>query len=383
MSGLVEAGSDCIVVGAGVVGLATTFALRKAGKSVTVLDRDRVPVGASVRNFGMIWPIGLPLGAGSEIAMRSRELWLEAADAVGFWIEQSGSLHLAYADDEMAVLREFVDAEGARRGVSLVSPDEALGHGPGVNPRNLAGAMWSPHELNVESRTAIPAMWAWLEQQPDVRILRGVQAASVGAGVVRAADGRVFEGSEIYVTAGRDGAPLYPELFPPDAFVSCKLQMLRSVNQPDGWRIGTHIAGGWTLRHYKSFASCPSLPTLDARISAEQPDFDRYGIHIMLSQHSNGDLVIGDSHVYGDAISPFDDAEIDRLILENAARLATPPRWDISHRWHGIYLKRTDGRSTLVARPEPGVTVINAVGGMGMTLSFGLAESVIQGGDGI
>jgi FAD dependent oxidoreductase TIGR03364 len=265
----------------------------------------------------------------------------------------------------------------------MVGPEEALAHAPGINPRGLAGAMWSPHELNVESRSAIPALWSWLERHERVCLHRGVQAAAVGPGLVEATDGRKFEAPQIYVTAGRDGATLYPELFPPEAFISCKLQMLRTVDQPDGWRIGTHIAGGWTLRHYKSFASCPSLPALDARISAEQPEFDRYGIHILLSQHSSGDLVIGDSHVYGDAITPFDDERIDRLILDNAAKLVSPPTWDISHRWHGIYLKRTDGRSTLVARPEPGVTVINGVGGMGMTLSFGLAEHVVQGGDGI
>lgn len=376
-------GSDCVVVGAGVIGLATTFALLKAGRSVTVLDRDRTPVGASIRNFGMIWPIGLPLGAGSEIAMSSRRIWLEAADQAGFWVEKSGSLHLAYADDELAVLREFVSAEGAARGVKLVDPEEAIGLGPGVNPRGLAGAMWSPHELNVESRTAIPAMWAWLERQAQVTMLRGVGAASVAPGVVCATDGRRLEASAIYVTAGRDGVSLYPELYPRESFAPCKLQMLRTVDQPGGWRIGTHIAGGWTLRHYKSFSACPSLPALSERISAEQPEFDRYGIHIMLSQHANGDLVIGDSHVYGDAITPFDDERIDCLILENAAKLVSAPTWDISHRWHGVYLKRMDGKSTLVARPEPGVTVINAVGGMGMTLSFGLAERVVHGGDGI
>lgn len=375
--------SDCVVVGAGVVGLATAFALIKAGKSVTVLDRDPVPVGASIRNFGMIWPIGLPAGEAADIAMRSRTLWLEAARVAGFWIEECGSLHLAHADDELAVLREFVAMEGAARGVSLLGPEAVMARAPGVNPHGLTGAMWSPHELNVESRSAIPAMWSWLQAQAGVRMFRNTQAASAEPGMVEATDGRRFEATEIYVTAGREGVSLYPELFPAGAFVPCKLQMLRTVDQPDGWRVGTHIAGGWTLRHYKSFAACPSLAALSERISSEQPEFDRYGIHIMLSQHANGDLVIGDSHVYGDAITPFDDERIDRIILENAAKLVTPPTWDISHRWHGIYLKRMDGRSTLVARPEPGVTVINGVGGMGMTLSFGLAERVVLGGEGI
>lgn len=375
--------SDCVVVGAGIIGLATAYALHKAGRSITILDRDHAPLGASIRNFGMVWPVGVPIGPAYALAMRSRELWLEAAKSVGFWIEQCGSLHLAYAEDELAVLREFVGLEGEERAVRLITPEQVLLRAPGVNPAGLLGAMWSPTELNVESRTAVPAMWDWLSTRPGVKLVRNAHAVSVGPGRVEIADGRRFEGDDIYVTTGRDGVTLYPDLFPSGSFVPCKLQMLRTVQQPSGWRVGAHIAGGWTLRHYKSFASCPSLPSLSARISAQQPDFDRYGIHIMASQHSGGELVIGDSHVYGREITPFDDERIDRLIMENVARLISPPTWDISHRWHGIYLKRVDGKSTLVSRPEQGVTVINGVGGLGMTLSFGLAEQVVQGGEGI
>ena len=142
--------------------------------------------------------------------------------------------------------------------------------------------------------------------------------------------------------------------------------------------MGTHVAGGWTLRHYGAFADCPSLPELRARVSDEQPDFDTHGIHIMLSQHSDGDLVIGDSHDYGDEITPFDDDHVNDLILKHAKLLVDAPSWQIDKRWHGMYLKRTDGRTLLVDQPDTGVTIINAMGGAGMTLSFGVADMVVR-----
>ena len=42
-----------------------------------------------------------------EMAMRSRELWLQVLGASGIWHEKVGSLHLAYEEDEAAVLAEF------------------------------------------------------------------------------------------------------------------------------------------------------------------------------------------------------------------------------------------------------------------------------------
>ncbi|MFG0314138.1 MAG: TIGR03364 family FAD-dependent oxidoreductase [Phycisphaerales bacterium] len=375
------ADSDALIVGAGIVGLATAIAAHRRGQRVTIVDRHHTPVGASIRNFGMIWPIGQPKGPLFDLAMRSRAIWLELAEQAGFFCEQSGSMHLARREDELRVLEEFVATEGDQRRAQLLSPEDVRTQTPGVNPDGLLGGMYSPLELNVESRTAIRKIWDWIADQPRIELISGFDAARVAPNRVESSDGRVLEGGHVYLTAGSDGVTHYPDCFPSDAFTPCKLQMMRTIPQPGGWTMGTHVAGGWTLRHYGAFADCPSLPQLKERISREQPEFDTHGIHIMLSQHSAGDLVIGDSHVYGDAITPFDDERVDRLILEHAKQLVDAPSWMIDKRWHGIYLKRTDGRSLLVEHPEAGVTMINAMGGAGMTLSFGVADLVIRDPD--
>jgi hypothetical protein len=42
----------------------------------------------------------------------------------------------------------------------------------------------------------------------------------------------------------------------------------------------------------------------------------------------------------------------------------------------GVYA-RIPGKTDLIAHPQPGVTIINAMGGAGMTLSLGLAEELV------
>src|SRR5215475_9957790 len=106
---------DIAVVGAGILGLAHAYHLARRGLRVIVFERHRRASGASVRNFGMIWPIGQPAGPMYQLARRSREIWLGVLTASRLWHRPCGSLHLAYHEDEAEVLREFVSGDGQDR----------------------------------------------------------------------------------------------------------------------------------------------------------------------------------------------------------------------------------------------------------------------------
>ena len=106
-------GQDVGIIGAGIVGLAHAYAAARRGHRVTVFERSAVASGASVRNFGMIWPIGQPFGEARTLALRSREIWLEVLRAADLPHECRGSLHLAYHEDEAQVLHEYAQRSRA------------------------------------------------------------------------------------------------------------------------------------------------------------------------------------------------------------------------------------------------------------------------------
>ena len=152
--------------------------------------------------------------------------------------------------------------------------------------------------------------------------------------------------------------------------------MMRTAPLGSGWRLGPMLAAGLTLRHYPAFADCPSLAAVISRFFAELPDYDRYGIHVLVSQNGLGELVLGDSHEYGAAVEPFDKEEINALILRYLATFLRPPELRLASRWHGVYCKHPS-QPWFIARPADGATVVTGLGGAGMTLSFGLAERVV------
>lgn len=360
------------IIGGGIVGLAHAWAAARAGERVTVYERSHKASGASVRNFGMFWPIGQTADL-YPTALRSGAMWREFSMAMKTTFRPCGSACVVDRDDEAAVLEEFAElAPDLGYRCELWTRGKAEQHCTGLRKGVAKAVLFSPTECNLDPREALAMLPVYLTEKFGVRFLWNTAITEVSTGSLRTASGTRHAFDQIIICSGHDFETLFPDVLTASPMKRCKLQMLRTPPQPGGWKLGPMLSSGLTLRHYDSFAICPSMSALKQRIARETPELDRYGIHVMASQDRHGCLVLGDSHEYDTDIEIFDKAEIDDLILRELRRLFDFPDWTIAERWHGVYAKHPQG-PIFRAEPLPGVHLATGAGGSGMTLSFGLA----------
>ncbi|CAN5239255.1 TIGR03364 family FAD-dependent oxidoreductase [soil metagenome] len=361
---------DVIVVGAGIVGLAHALAAARRGKRVLVIDRDAQANGASIRNFGFVTVTGQERGRVWDLARRSAKTWRQIAGPAGIRIEQEGFLLVAQRAEADALIEAFLATEMGE-GCERLSADEVAARLPGA-PLASAG-LFSPHDLRVESRTAIPRLAAWLEKAHGVAFLHGVAVLHAETGLVHCSDGE-HRAETIFLCPGDDWATLHPDIYAEAGIRRCKLQMLRLA--APGWRLPAPVMADLSMVRYLGYADLPEAAALRTRLEAEESEALRFGIHLIAVQSADGSLVVGDSHDYAPTPDPFSAEAIDaEMLRQYEAVLGTAPR--VTERWTGTYAS-ADGHS-IVRTPTDGVTLTVVTSGTGASTSFALAEDVVRG----
>jgi len=368
---------DVAIVGAGIVGLAHAYLAARSGRKVVVFERNPAALGASIRNFGMIWPIGQPAGRLHEMALRSRELWLDILQEADLPYFATGSLHVTYREDEGAVGQEFA-AKGPALGYDCdwLSAEETLARTSAVRSEGLLGSLWSPTEITVDPRQVIQTLPHFLAERYGVQFHFNTPVQRVEPSLLETAE-HSWQAASIILAAGDDFQTLFPECFRDSKLTRCKLQMVRTAPQPQSWQLGPSLAFGLTFKHYPTFQICSTLHALKERITRESPELEKFGVHVMVSQNARGELTLGDSHEYGLAVNIFDDPAINRLILDFAKTYLRVPTLEIAETWHGVYAKHAE-HPFLTVSPAAGVRVVTVTSGIGMTMSFGLAEETFS-----
>jgi FAD dependent oxidoreductase TIGR03364 len=352
-----DTGYDLAVVGAGIVGLAHAAAACRRGLSVVVIERSTAITGSSVRNFGHIGT-GMHVGVAREYADRARGMWIDLAAQAGFWLRDGGSIMVARADDELAVLEE----SGVGDMLTAAQVDALV---PVIGS---VGGMRSPLDLQVDPREAAPAISRHLEQL-GVEFRWRTTALGIESGIVHTSRGQI-RAECIVVAINFDVDQLYPELAEKHDIVRCALDMLLA----DGVGLGLPLMTGSSMLRYSAFATTPSALTVRARFEAEHPELLERDVNQMYTERPDGTLVVGDTHFRGTAVSPFQDEE-SFVMLERITHQLFGRPLRVRERWQGVYASAPE--DFLIASPAEGVRVVSVTTGIGMTTGLGLGDSIV------
>lgn len=367
------AAPKAVVVGAGIIGTWHALELLGAGFSVEHLDADAAPVGASVRNFGLVWVSGRRNGDELDVAQRARARW-EAVGAlvpdVGF--RPTGSLTVATTANERAVMEAFAHhPDAAARAITFLEPDEVRAHNPAVRG-DITGALHCMLDAVVEPRRAPDALRAHLVATSGDRYRfhpRRRISATAAKSVVDTAGTR-WEGDVVVIASGA----AYDHL-PAAALLAGRLRRVRLQmfeTDPFGERVTTSLADADSLRYYPAYEAAPRH-----ELGPQNDVGAAHRLQLLLVQRSDGGLTIGDTHAYDE---PFDFALSEDPTVELLARaqriLGAPPP-PIRRRWEGVYAECTDGAVCLREQIDEGVWLVTGPGGRGMTCSPAIAQDTL------
>jgi len=150
--------ADVIIVGAGIMGSASAFFLRRRGLSVLLLERDQVGRFASGTNFGNVRRQGRYLSQVA-LATRSRGVWGRLPELIGEDLEfiPGGHLRVVYDPSRIAMLHEYARApETAALELQVLEGAALHEKFPYLGPEVVAGS-YAPHDGHANPRLAAPA----------------------------------------------------------------------------------------------------------------------------------------------------------------------------------------------------------------------------------
>ena len=368
---------DLIVVGAGIVGLAHAYEAHQRGMKVAVVEQHSHCVGASVRNFGFVTVTGQRAGQTWQRAMRSRDVWEKIAPLAGIAIEHRGLWVLARDAMSVPVLEAFVRTEMGQA-CKLHTAQAAQELAPWLNTEGAQAAIYSPHELRVESRTALPKLAQWLCQSCGVDFYWGQQAIHLEEGQLWTTDTHL-RAPHIVLCPGN---PLHGLAKPwlDRAGITglhlSRLQMLR-VRPTRPLTMDSAVMSDLSLVRYRGYADLPEAQSLKAQLEQAHGPSLAHGIHLIAVQSADGSLVVGDSHHDERACEPFASETVDHLILMHLGAAVKLGEFEVVERWIGHY-PTGYAHDSLVLAPLEGLRVVAVTSGTGASTAFGIAQDVMN-----
>ncbi len=365
---------DVIVVGAGIVGLAHAYSAARRGLKVCVIERDAACVGASIRNFGFITVTGQGAGDTWRRARRAREIWGELAPKAGIATLHQGLWLTAFRPKALDVLEAFM-ATPMAEGCELLDTLEAGRRAPALQLEGAQGVLYSPHEMRVESRTAIGLLAQWLAESMGVVFRFSEAVLDVATPVVRTAHA-ILHAERVVVCTHTDLHGMFADRLAPHHLQLCQLHMLRVQPEP-GFQLPGSVMADLSLVRYHGYSKLPEAAALLAQVQQEEAESLAHGIHLIVVQSADGSLVVGDSHHYGPVLEPFADQRVDDLIMAHLHRTLRLKEARVTERWVGTYASSAT-TDCLIEQPDAATRMVLVTSGTGASTAFGIAEEVFD-----
>jgi FAD dependent oxidoreductase TIGR03364 len=304
--------------------------------------------------------------------MRSRDVWREVAAAAAIPVLQQGLVVAARRPESEAVIDAFLQT-GMGADCRRLSPAEAREYIPALSAQ-VTASLYSPHEVRVESREAIPQLARWLEEARGVHFCWGEQALDLEPPAIRTSQGMLQAGAVVLCPGDNYSGPFGGRLARHN-LTRCKLHMLR-VRPARDVRFRTALMSDLGLARYLGYAALPDAQPLKALLDREQPGQRQNGVHLIAVQSADGSFVVGDSHHYGPTPDPFQPEWVDDLMLEEFDAVVNLPGRQVTERWLGTYASSPDGW-LLRDAPLLNVRQVIVTAGCGASTAFGIAEDTL------
>jgi glycine oxidase len=234
---------DVVIVGGGVIGLATAWRSLVRGLTVTVVDPEPAS-GASRVAAGMLTPVS-ELSYGEEALLRlglaSRDRYssfvaeLEEISGLATGYRDDGTLQVALDSDDLAVLQDlhrFQNSLGIA--AEVLTGRECRTHEPMLAP-SVRGGLLAPADGSIDPRrlsaallTAVGRLGGTVVGQRAAEVLTGGGRATG----VRLADGDAVDAGQVVLAAGpwsQDLKGLPPDVPPPVRPVKGQVLRLRAA----------------------------------------------------------------------------------------------------------------------------------------------------------
>lgn len=377
--------SDLIIVGAGILGLSAAIQAAEQGLKVQLFEKDAEPVGATRRNFGMIGTSTLthPESEWHKHALSTRDFYQRIQAQTDISFQQRNGLYLANTELEWQVLNEFaVSAPDYDIPVQLLSREQTLQQFGWINPQvEIRGGMIFHEDYSVEPQLIGKRLLQYAQQlgveiHCNACVVKTSAGCEPGIKEVHLASGETYRTEKVLICHGELTQLLYPELLQNMGLLRCSLQM--ALTQPFKQHLNASVYSGLSISRYPAFEICSSHAELT--YESRQGLVKDYGIHILLKQNMNGQIILGDSHEYypvEEMPQFYQREEINHFIQDYCQTKIGLTLPQIEFRWNGYYLTHPE-QPACVTEAEPGIFLISAVAGKGMTTGAGFMKEILE-----